>query len=165
MGGGGNVTGGSVELQAGILAMNITGTATVNKTTSGIVTLGGTNTYSGQTLVTSGALEFTSTGAWSPNSNITLAGGAVQVYGTAATTATATLGTSGGQLQFTTSGGGIAARGAKLTLTFNGGSTLQWGVTPGMPVLGFGSSSATAETELTNAINLGGAQPDGDGAR
>ena len=84
-GGNGSVSGGSLELQAGSLTMNITGTATVNKTTSGIVTLGGTNTYSGQTLVSNGALEFSNTGAWSPNSNIMLAGGAVQFYGTAAT--------------------------------------------------------------------------------
>ena len=158
---GATLTSPNVELQSGTLAMSIIGASTVTKTTSGLVQLTAANSYSGQTTISAGALEFTNSAAYSPSTNVNLAGGALQVYGTAASALTPTLGTGAGQVQFTASGGGFSARGAYLTVTLNGGAPIVWGSTPGFfasgVALGFGSGSASAGTELTNALDLGGA--------
>jgi autotransporter-associated beta strand protein len=58
-GSGGTLTGTSYAVQGGTVSANLAGTvATMTKTTSGTVSLSGTNTYTGNTLVSVGTLQF-----------------------------------------------------------------------------------------------------------
>ncbi|MBD9355791.1 autotransporter domain-containing protein [Methylomonas albis] len=55
------------DLQAGTVSANLAGSVGLNKTTSGTVTLGGTNSYTGNTLVDAGKLNFTGSNTHSGN--------------------------------------------------------------------------------------------------
>lgn len=46
----------SIDARSGSVSVNLAGTASLTKTTAGVVTLGGTNTYSGATTVNAGSL-------------------------------------------------------------------------------------------------------------
>lgn len=109
----GTLTGTSYSGQAGTISANLAGSAGLNKTTSGTLTLSGTNTYTGITTITSGLLQISSdtnlgTAPASPVTNsITLNSGATtNNYGlrvTATFTLNSnrgiTLGATGGQIQ------------------------------------------------------------------
>ncbi|MFM9000146.1 MAG: beta strand repeat-containing protein, partial [Opitutia bacterium] len=116
------------------------------------------NSYTGATTVSGGALRAVVSGAVlgiPTNSNITLSGGVLQVAGTSFTR---TLGTGAGQVQLTAGDTGFAAGTAdRLVVTLSSGGALTWGSGSFNPAtsLVLGSSTALGETEITNNINLG----------
>ncbi|MGV3650246.1 MAG: autotransporter-associated beta strand repeat-containing protein, partial [Devosia sp.] len=126
---------------------------------SGLVIFNGTNTYTGQTKISGGVLQaidgrsVNGDGGIHKNSNINLAGGVLQTYGTF----NRRLGALPQNLQWTGSGG-FAANGGDLTVNLNNGETLTWGSTTGFisgnSSLLFGSDSADSDVHFKNAINL-----------
>ncbi|GEP44951.1 autotransporter-associated beta strand repeat-containing protein [Brevifollis gellanilyticus] len=111
------------------------------------------NTYSGATTISGGALQVAPQGAavqgFSANSNLVLSGGVIQTSGSF----TKTMGTGANQVQLT--GGGFSASDSKLTVNLGGG-TINLGTAPtaGSTII-LSSTSAFADVELQNAINLG----------
>ena len=131
----------------------------LSKTVSGTVILSGTNTYSGQTLLSAGILRANSAGALSANSNLNLTGGGVVELG--AGDMTRAVGTGANQVQWTGSGG-FAAFGANRVVNLGGaGATLVWAGTPGFigagQTLTLASASATGTLDWQNPIDLNGA--------
>ncbi|MCG3178565.1 MAG: hypothetical protein BIFFINMI_00893 [Phycisphaerae bacterium] len=141
---------------------NITGAGSegLTKNGTGTLVLSGTNSYSGVTTISAGALRVGGTLA---NSNVLLAGGVLEL--TADLTADLGVGAAAvGKIDLsgTTSSGGFAAYGGARSVTLNSGSTLVWGSTAGF--LGAGKSllfgdaaTADAAITLTNNIDLNGA--------
>ena len=115
----GTLTGSSFSVQTGTISSSLAGVAALSKTTVGVVTLSGNNTYTGATSVSAGYL-------WV---NGSIAGGAVTVAG-------ATLGgtgTIGGNVTVQSAGNLSpgSGNGAIGKLTVNGNVTLQTGsITP-----------------------------------
>ncbi len=87
--GGGQITGtgtltvnsgsGSFEMKSGTVSVNLAGSAALNKTTSGTVTLRGANSYSGITTLSAGVLRATTNAAALGGGTLTLAGGELQL--------------------------------------------------------------------------------------
>ena len=123
---------------------------------NGLVIFNGTNTYTGQTKIsTDGVLQAVDGIGINANSNINLNGGILQSNGTI----TRFLGTDSNKLQWTADGG-FSAQGGDLRVSLSNNSALTWGTTTGFVGGGnkllFGSTSATGVVTLDNAINLGG---------
>ncbi|TCO93623.1 autotransporter-associated beta strand protein, partial [Chthoniobacter flavus] len=131
------------------------GALSVTKTGTGHWILGGTsNSYTGTTTVSSGALEAVDGSSLPSTSNLTLNGGVFQTSGNF----TRAFGTGAGKVQLTGGVSGFAASTAPLNITLDSGNTLTWGSATFNPTgLDFGSSSALFGTTLTNNINLGSA--------
>jgi autotransporter-associated beta strand protein len=108
----------------------------------------------------SGVLQFNNANSFSSNSFTTIANGGIIGLGF---DLSRNLGTSGaGNINWSaaTAGGGFAAYGGDRTLTFNGGATLELGVTAGLgastsaaTALTFGHETSDSTIILTNAIN------------
>lgn len=135
-------------------AGNLTGTGALNKTGTGAISLSGANTYIGATSVTAGVVRLASENALSPDTNIKLAGGVLEL---GAADHNATLGTGAGQIQFTANGG-FSAHGATRTVTLNNGAALTWGQAHFVKSSGgliFSSSVSDATVEFANPLVLG----------
>jgi autotransporter-associated beta strand protein len=131
----------------------------LTKVGTGWLTLTGTNTYGGATIVAGGMLQASDGVGLSAASNLVLAGG---MYGCdTASPFTRSLGTQPGQVQWTGSGG-FAAWNGKMTVNLGGNmtpDTLTWGANGFVPdgsELRL-SASSNYDTEIQNPIDLGGA--------
>ncbi|MGZ0079107.1 autotransporter-associated beta strand repeat-containing protein [Methylomonas sp. YC3] len=109
------------DLQSGTVSANLGGGVGLNKTTSGTVTLSGTNSYTGNTLVDAGVLNFTGNNTHSGN----FTGNGTLQFG--AGTQQFNAGTNLGTANITFSGGtNLVNAGVALTATdavFSGGTT------------------------------------------
>ncbi|HSI07999.1 MAG TPA: autotransporter-associated beta strand repeat-containing protein [Rariglobus sp.] len=155
---------GHVALGGGTLTLNlsaesafngdITGSGNIVKTGSALFIASGNNTYTGDTTLTAGTFRAASATALSGNSNIVLNGGILEFT---AGDYLGTLGTGGGQLRFTGSGG-FSAFGGNRKVTLNNGSSLTWGdasfIASGNQLI-LSSGTADSTVELTNALALG----------
>lgn len=135
---------------------NLTGSGTFNKLGTGVLDLSGiaNNNFTGTYQVSAGAIM----GLDALSNNLALNGGVYQTSGTF----TRSLGTGANQVQFLAAGGGFAAVGGDLTVTFAGAPTpLVWGGTPSFVPNGgtlfFGSTGADGVTTFTHDIDLNGA--------
>ena len=151
----------SATLQvSGALSSSVAGTG-ITKTGAGTLVLSGTNTYSGTTAVSAGALQATDGTSLPSASNLVLAGGVLEGLGE--TTFTRNTGASGTNTVQWTGSGGFSASGGKMTVAIGGTSSptpLMWGsgnFVPSGSALVFGSTMADSETEFKNNINLAGA--------
>ncbi len=121
---------------------------------SGLTIFNGTNTYTGQTLVTGGALRAVDGVGLNTASNLNLAGGVLESSGTFSRF----IGSQPGRVQWTGSGG-FAGGGGDLSVSLNGGAALTWGsagFVANADSLVLGSSTATGHVTFANAIDLGG---------
>jgi autotransporter-associated beta strand protein len=113
--------------------------------------LTGTNTYTGWTIITAGILRAPGAGL-SPNTWIQINGGVLESSGTIARNIGNTY-----RNVFWNNNGGFAAYGGDLTVTLNGGQTVDWAnTTQGFngKTLIFGSATATDKVTMTNNIAL-----------
>jgi len=139
------------------------GARSLTKTGEGVVTLSGTASHSGATIVRDGALRVTTGPALSSASNLQLNGGVLEIAGDLNGASTgdysAALGAGGGALRFT-GDGGFSAFGANRTVSLGGGSALTWNsgnfVSTGKALL-LSSAHADSAVTLANAIDLAGA--------
>ncbi|MGA2066342.1 MAG: autotransporter-associated beta strand repeat-containing protein [Thermoguttaceae bacterium] len=140
----------------GVYAGNISGGGELTKAGTGIVTLSGSNTYSGDTQIYMGVLEVPGSGL-SSSSRLVFEGGGGVVQFVGAASFTRALGTG----VVWKGGGGFSARNGNLTVNI-GGSGAQLNFDPmaggGALSLVFGSPTANAVTELQNPLYLGSAQ-------
>ncbi|NGM21242.1 hypothetical protein G3576_14550 [Roseomonas stagni] len=121
---------------------------------SGLVIFNGTNTYTGETRITGGALRAVDGVGLHTASNLNLAGGVLESSGTFSRF----IGSQPGRVQWTGSGG-FAGGGGDLTVSLNGGAGLTWGSTgfvANTDSLVLGSSTATGNVTFANALDLGG---------
>jgi autotransporter-associated beta strand protein len=145
----GTATGGQVGTGAGL---NIY---------SGIVALNGGNLYSGATILDGGVLQAADGTGLPVFSNLTLAGSGnldQAVFETGTGSFTRSLGTLGGQVQWTGSGG-FSAIGQDLTTNISNGQQLVWGqdyFVGGSNSLLFGTLEATNAVHFVNNIQLVG---------
>ena len=113
------------------------------------------NTYTGETIISGGALRALTAGpvlGLSAASLLTLNGGVLETSGTF----TRTLGAAVGNVRITGGASGFAAATSDRLVVTLGGGDLTWGSTNFNPSsLVLGSSTALGETQLTNNINLG----------
>jgi autotransporter-associated beta strand protein len=100
----------------------ISGAVSLVKSGSGVLTLGGNNSYTGTTSITGGTLDISSTGQLSATTGVTINGGELKYNGSTALTAPVTF-TAG-----TISGTGTIAS----ALTVGAGATLSPGNSPGI---------------------------------
>ena len=129
-----------------------------------LLTLNGSNTYTGVTTITGGGALQAKSGTGLPaGSLLRLNGGVLQGNGTQAVTFTRTLSNTAGSNRFYwgANGGGFSANNKAMTVKVNNGtSTLTWGTTQGSQIVGplmFGSTTAANTTTFQNGINLNGA--------
>lgn len=155
--------GGDAVVSANLLP---NGTAGLNKTGAGTLTLVGTNTYSGTTAVKGGVLDVGTIGGGSlSGGGLTLGNGAVlQGNGSFTRSFSNSLVPGDGQVSANngsiSSSGGFSARGGPLVVNFGGaGAPLQ--ISSGSYRFGngfvFGSSSADHKVTVVNQLNLGNA--------
>ena len=115
------------------------------------------NTYTGDTTISGGALRALTSGSVlgiSAGSLLTINGGVLETTGTFNRTLGATTGTN--QIRITGGASGFAAATPDRLVVSLGGGDLTWGSTNFNPSsLVLGSSTALGETEITNGINLG----------
>lgn len=134
----------------------ISGTGGLIKTGTGALVLSGTNnTYSGDTVVSAGALRISSLSNLSSASNVQLNGGVIELSADVAIPS----GTGPGQLQWTGSGG-FSAYGGNRTITLAGGAAVAWAgsnFVPNASNLILSSTSSNSTITLTNDIDLAGA--------
>ncbi len=129
---------------------------TFNSTAGRAVLLSGTNTYTGTTTVTGGALRANDGVGLPAASFLSLNGGVLESNGVA--TFSRNIGVSGASnFQFTANGGGFSASGGQLTVNVGGaGAPLTWGSDIN-GTLQFGSATASAKTLFQNGIALNSA--------
>jgi autotransporter-associated beta strand protein len=131
----------------------IAGINGLTKIGDGLVTLSGSNTYTGATRIEGGALRTTTTGAMNGSSNLVLAGGVLEIAHT--TTFTEGLGTAGNQLRWD-GDGGFSASGANRTVNIgNTTNNLTWASTANF--VGDGSALLLSSAYSANTITLGNA--------
>ncbi len=126
---------------------------------SGLVMLNGTNTYSGETLISGGVLQAQDGTGINSDSHINFAGGVLQSNGDFIRM----VGTDPSKVQWTASGG-FAAAGGVLNVSLNDGfsqaaATQKWAsdcFVPAGSSLLFGSASATDNVNFKNNIDLNG---------
>ncbi|MEP6671567.1 MAG: autotransporter-associated beta strand repeat-containing protein [Chthoniobacter sp.] len=149
-------TGGDSVLLSGVLSG--TGSSGLYKGNSGLLILGNTNTYSGQTQIGSGTLRAVLNTGLPAASNLYLVGGVYEASAAAPVSFTRNLGSGASQVLWNS--GGFSANGAKLTVLLNNSNAtpLVWGSTASFVSgsMSFGSATANAQTELQNSINLNG---------
>jgi fibronectin-binding autotransporter adhesin len=151
-------TSGILEIQreTGTIANDISGSGSVSLATSSqVITLTGSNSYSGATTVATTDVVLGSAGALSSNSNLVFNGNATLTTNADFNRA---LGTGAGQVQWT-NGGGFGAVGANHTINIGGaGATLSWGDTNFLANSGFalflGTSSSTHTAIFANGLGL-----------
>ncbi len=149
--------GGDYTILSGVLSdSSPSQTGGLTKTGAGLLVLTNTNTYSGATTISGGALQADDGLGLPTASPLVLNGGVLQNHGS--TTFTRPLGYVSGEVQWTAMGG-FSAAGNDLTVNIGGHSpayTLAWG-TGGFASTGllFGSASADHTVIWTNPINLG----------
>ena len=117
--------------------------------------ISGANTYTGATSINAGALEAIDGTGLPTASILQIRGGVFQSSGTFSRT----VGTASGNVNWSTSSGGFAARGGTLNIQLNAGTgSLTWNgssmVQTGQALI-FGSSTADSLVDFQNAINLG----------
>ena len=146
------------SVQGGAVNANLAGTAGLTKTGPLTVTLNGTNSYTGATTISAGALQADDGAGISSASYLSLNGGVLQ--SNEVSTFTRSLGSSGNTFQWALSGGGFAAGAGPMTVNIGGGTPLTWGYTPGATICGalkLSSSTAANVTTFQNNIDLNGA--------
>jgi len=143
------------DLQKGDCSANLSGPGSLVKTTPDRVSLSGTNTYSGDTVLAEGRL-YVGSAALSPNSNLVLKGGSLE----SSSPMTRSLGTGPGQVRWA---GNVSLVSSSTTFTINlGGQTpatpLSWGqqyfIADGDPLM-LNSTSAWGTVDFQNPIDLG----------
>jgi fibronectin-binding autotransporter adhesin len=128
------------------------------------------NTYAGPTTVTSGVLRFSNAPAFSPNTNIVLNGGVLEIHANNYGNFYNSLGTGGNQVQIMGGVSGFSAFGSQPCYFNFGGSntttgpTVVWSASdnfnPSALVLNQGNANATVGTNaliFVNNLDLGGA--------
>jgi autotransporter-associated beta strand protein len=131
---------------------NISGSGGIAKSGGGTLALSETNSYSGTTTVTGGALRITTAAALSNNSLLSLNGGVLQTSVNVART----LGSAAGQIQLTGGASGFSAVGANASVTLSGGGSITWGSSTFNPSsLVLNDAGATNSLTFTNNISFG----------
>jgi fibronectin-binding autotransporter adhesin len=145
----GNITGsGIVEVNPGDTTLSV----------GSVITLSGTNTYTGQTNIRQGALRVDSAAALSSNSNLSFNGAGVLLIGGDLDSGnpadfTRGVGTGAGQVQWTNGGGGFAAVGANRTVDIGGaGASLPWSDNS----IYLGHQDADSKVTIVNDVALSG---------
>ena len=156
-----SIAGYNGTLTVGSLVANSAGGLTVTGGAGGVLTLTGTNTYSGPTTLTSGVLELTTNASsLSSASNLVFNGGQLGLGGAATATFGNSLGTGAGQVQFAASGGFVGyVSGA--TVNLGGGTSVQWGSGSFVPTgssLILGAANDTFTVTVANPIDFNGSQ-------
>ncbi len=136
---------------------SVDSTSVVTKTGSATAVFAGTNTYTGNTIISAGALEADATVGLPTTTNLALNGGVLQNHGQM-TLFNWPLGTGAGAVQWTSSGG-FSAHNAALAVNIGGSSaTLQWGQTTNFIANGsallFGSNTSNNVVTFQNPIDL-----------
>ncbi|XHR28459.1 MAG: beta strand repeat-containing protein [Chthoniobacteraceae bacterium] len=130
-------------------------TAALTKSGSGTLVLSVANAYTGVTSINSGALRAVDGVGLVSTSLLQLRGGVLESNGTF----TRTIGTSAGNVNWSTASGGFAANGGGLNITLNGGtSAVTWGSTNFVQDyrdLIFGSVTADNVVDFQNDLALG----------
>lgn len=171
IGGGASNYSGAIAIQGGgtlqfIPAANVLGTfsgaisggSPVRQNGPGTTKLTATNSYTGGTTISNGALQANSGAGLPSGSLLTLDGGVLQ--SNSAVTFTRTLSSTAGSNRFywNANGGGFSAGGGTMTVQINNGTgTLTWGTTQGSQIVGplkLSSTTAAALTNFRNGINL-----------
>lgn len=170
-GGSGAVTGRVTNTATGTGTINVTGTSTydgviqdggagmitaLTKSGTGTLVLTGANTQSGQTLITGGALRQASATALSPNSNVNMNGGIVEL---GVADFVDPLGTGNGQLQFTGNGGFGAFGGTRIANIGGAAGTMTWGTgnfVPDGSSLILSGPNSDSTIRFLNPIDLNG---------
>ncbi|MEI8036933.1 MAG: autotransporter-associated beta strand repeat-containing protein [Verrucomicrobiota bacterium] len=141
------------DMQAGTVSAKLAGTAGLNKTTGGTVTLNGANTYSGGTTVTSGSLQLGNATALGTG-NLAFNGSTLDLKGYSITV---------GLLSGTTTGAVITNTGASAILTANSAAngsyvgTIQDGTgTLGLAKQGAGTLTLTGNNSYTGGTTYQG---------
>ena len=159
-----NVLGGTLQFVpaagvTGVFGGVISGSRPIVQNGAGTTLLTAANNYTGDTTIASGALQANHGSGLPSNSFLKLDGGVLQSNGSA--TFSRSLGTGGGDFQWTANGGGFSASGGTMTVQVNNGTgTIVWGANVGSQIVGtlkLGSESATGMTNFRNGIDLGGA--------
>ena len=143
---------------AGVIGNGGTGgtMALLVNTTGGVTALTGTNTYTGSTSIAAGVLRAVDGVGFSSSSVLALNGGILESSGTFTRTISTAAGA--GHFYWNTNGGGFSAYGSKLIVNAGGISApVNWSASAGGGIVGtlmFGSTTANAETEFQNPVNL-----------
>lgn len=133
----------------------VNGVGEINLTKQGdsVLILDGTSTTSGVFAVQGGVLRLSSAGAFTPNGNLWIDGGVVEL-GTGNSSFSKALGSGANQVRLR--GGGFGAVGADATVTL--GSSVQWGsgyFNPNNEALVFSSDTSTHKVTFATELNLG----------
>jgi fibronectin-binding autotransporter adhesin len=160
-------TSGDSATFSGVISSATPASGALTKTGTSTLVLSGTNTYAGATTITTGALRANSDaglpGAGNPNggSFLRLDGGVLESSGATSFTRANSTTAGGGNFNWVSAnGGGFSANGGKLTVTINNNAatTQSFGAAAAndtvFGTLKFGSTTANAETEFQNNINL-----------
>jgi len=151
----------------GVLSGTLSGTGGLNKTGDGTLSLTGTNTYTGETRISDGALRVTTAGlvggydTTNTASNfgaINLAGGVLELA--SASTFSRTLGTGEEQIYWSGDGGFSASGGTRTVQLNNSTAAVTWGSTANFVgasnQLILGSNSSDNTIIFNSGLNLGG---------
>ncbi len=116
------------------------------------------NVYGGQTNVTSGVLRFSNALAFSPNQNLSLNGGVLEIHANGFGNFTNNLGGDPNQIQLAGGASGFSAFGSVgAVFNLNGGGTVVWGSPFFQPsVLVLNQTTATNTLDFQNSLDLNG---------